>query len=581
MQSVRQQDPGSELKIALRQCRSGLIGIGLFTAIINVLVLTGSVYMLQVYDRVLPSQSIPTLIALSVIAIVLFVFQGLFDSLRGRMLTRIGIALDEAVSRRAFEIIVQMPLISRKGLADIQPLRDLDQVRGFLSSPGPTALFDLPWIPLYLLMCFMFHPMIGVTAIIGSIVLIGLALATEVRTRGPMEAASLRGAQRLVEAEVGRRNAETLRAMGMTSRIRDNWWQTNRAYLVSNQQAADVSSGLGSASRVFRLMLQSAVLAAGAVLVVEQLATPGIMIASSILVARALAPVELSISYWKHFIAARLSWKRLSQLLKQVPPRPERLQLSAPRKMLTVEGVAIAVPGERRPIVENVGFTLEAGAGLGIIGRSGSGKSTLVRALVGVWAPLTGNVRFDGAAINQWDPDHLGRSIGYLPQDVELLPGTLAQNIARFEQDADPDMIVAAARAAGVHELILSLPEGYDTVLRDGGSGLSGGQRQRVALARALYGDPFVVVLDEPNSNLDSTGEIALTEAIASVRARGGIAIVVAHRPSALAAVDQLLVLEKGRVAAMGEKESVLKQISGGKPARRGPAPADAQIVGS
>jgi ATP-binding cassette subfamily C protein len=459
----------------------------------------------------------------------------------------------------------------------MQPLRDLDQLRGFLSSNGPTALFDLPWIPIYLGICYLFHPAIGITATAGAIVLIGLAIATELATRTPMKSASHFAVSRNSLAEAGRRNAEAMRAMGMTSRIREIWGRSNDAYLVSHQQASDVASGLGAASRILRMMLQSGVLAVGAYLVINQLASGGIMIAGSILVARALAPVELSIAHWKNFIGARMGWRRLSALLSAIPDNADRHPLPAPKNTVSAEGLGVCAPGERRLLVESATFTLHSGAGLGVVGNSGSGKSSLVRALVGVWPSVVGKVRLDGAALDQWHPDRLGRHIGYLPQDVELLAGTLAQNISRFDPNADPDAIITAAKDADVHDLILTFPNGYDTVLGEGGGGLSGGQKQRVALARALYGDPFLVVLDEPNANLDSMGEHALTKAVLNVRARGGIVVVVAHRASALSGVDEVIVMDKGRIVAAGEKETVLRQLAG--PATP-PAPAPAQLSG-
>jgi ATP-binding cassette subfamily C protein len=554
---------GAELSHALRACKFGLVGVGVFTIIINILVLTGALYMLQVYDRVIPSRSISTLVALSLIAAFMYLFHGFFEAVRSRMLTRIGGSLDEAVSRRVFDVIVTLPLMTRQESDGLQPLRDLDQLRSFLSSNGPAALFDLPWIPVYLAICFLFHPAIGATATLGALVLIGLAIATEMATREPIKSATQHVVSRNSLAEAGRRNAEALRAMGMASRIRNIWGRSNDAYLASQARASDVASGLGAASRVLRLMLQSGVLAVGAYLVVNQLASGGIMIAGSILVARALAPVELSIANWKGFIGARLSWRRLTDLLKALPAQEERHPLPAPRNVVSVEGLGVCAPGERRLLVESASFALQSGAGLGVVGNSGSGKSSLVRALVGVWPTAVGKVRLDGAALDQWHPDRLGKHIGYLPQDVELLAGTLAQNISRFDPNPDPDAIIAAAKDADVHNLILTFPNGYDTVLGDSGRGLSGGQKQRVALARALYGDPFLLVLDEPNANLDSAGEHALTDAILRVRGRGGIVVVVAHRAAALSGVDQLIVMDKGRIVAAGAKEAVLRQLAG------------------
>ncbi|HZD90534.1 MAG TPA: type I secretion system permease/ATPase, partial [Pseudolabrys sp.] len=362
-------------------------------------------------------------------------------------------------------------------------------------------------------------------------------------------------------ADSSRRNAEALTAMGMAGRVAARWNDANRAYMHSQRRASDIGGGLGAASKVLRMMLQSAVLGVGGYLVIHEQATAGIIIAGSILSARALAPVDLAIAHWKGFVAARQSWKRLNRLLAALPAQTARMALQAPCESITVEGVSVTPPGVQRVVVQDVGFRLEAGDGLGIIGPSGSGKSSLARALVGVWRPLRGKVRLDGAALDQWAPEALGVHLGYLPQDVELLAGTVAQNIARFEPEPDSDAVIAAAKAVGVHDMIVSLPDGYDTLVGEHGSGLSAGQAQRVALARAIYRDPFLVVLDEPNSNLDSEGDDALTRAILAVRERKGIVIVVAHRPSAIAGVDKILVMSQGRMQALGPKDEVLAKV--------------------
>jgi len=388
-----------------------------------------------------------------------------------------------------------------------------------------------------------------------------LTLLTEAFARLPMKAASGFAQSRNGLAEASRRNAEVIAAMGMAGRINARWSKVNQKYLTSQQRASDVAGGFGSVSKALRLMLQSAVLAIGAYLVINQAATAGIIIAAAILVARALAPVDLAIGNWKGFVAARQGWKHLNQLLEQLPARDEPMALPAPAKSLTVEHASAVPPGEKKPVVHDVTFTLENGQGLGIIGPSASGKSSLVRMIVGAWQPAHGRIRLDGAALDQWSPEALGAHLGYLPQDVELFAGTVAENIARFEPDANSEDIIAAAKAADVHDLIVGLPQGYETEIGEGGQVLSAGQRQRVALARALYGEPFLVVLDEPNSNLDSEGETALTQAIAGVRKRGGIVIVVAHRPTALASVDLVLVMAKGGVVSFGAKEEVLPKV--------------------
>ena len=551
----------SELAQALASCRGAFVATALMSGMSNILMLTGAIFMLEIYDRVLPSRSIPTLVALVILAAGLFLAQGLLDMIRGRVLVRIGARLDEELSGRVYETIVRLPLKIGNRSDGLQPLRDLDSVRSFLSGPGPTALFDLPWLPIYLAICFAFHPYIGLAALVGAIVLGGLTLMTELMTREPTRAATGFATTRSALAEASRRNAEAMKAMGMVPRVAALWQDANSKYMASQQQAADVSGGFGSMSKALRMMLQSGVLAVGAYLVINQQATAGIIIAGSILSGRALAPVDLAIANWRGFVAARQSWQRLTKLLAALPPQAVPMALQPPQKSLVVEGVTIAPPGSERIVVHDVSFNLQSGHGLGIIGPSGSGKSSLARVLISVWQPVRGRVRLDGASLDQWPPDSLGACIGYLPQDVELLAGTVAQNIARFATPVDADAVISAATAAGVHELIVNLPDGYDTQVGEGGTALSAGQAQRVALARALYGDPFLVVLDEPNSNLDSEGDEALSRAIMGVRARGGVVVVVAHRPSAIASVDQLLMMSQGRDQAFGPKEEVLARV--------------------
>ena len=561
----------SELREALASCWHAFLGVALLSGLINILYLTGSFYMLEVYDRVLPSRSIPTLVALSLLALMLFAFQGVLDVIRSRILVRVAAALDEKLSARVYDIVVQLPLRSKSQGDGLAPLRDLDQIRAFLVTSGPLALFDLPWMPLYLIICFLFHPWIGIAAVIGALILTSLTLISEFKTRGPARVATSHVSARNSLADAGRRNAEALQAMGMAPRMGKLWGDANAKYLAAQQQTSDVAGGLGAISKVLRFVLQSAVLGLGAYLVVQQQATAGIIIASSILVARALAPVELAIANWKGFISARQSWRRLSDFLGALDKGAEPMALPPPKAQLVVENVAVTPPGVQRLVVQEVSFNLKAGQGLGIIGPSASGKSSLARAVVGVWAPVRGKVRLDGAAIDQWAPAALGQHIGYLPQDVELFAGTVAQNIARYEPNAPSEAIIAASQAAGVHEMIVRLPDGYDSQIGEGGAVLSAGQRQRVALARALYRDPFLIVLDEPNSNLDAEGDKALTQAIMRVRARGGIVVVVAHRPSALAGVDQVLAMVNGRVHLMGARDEVLAKLFGQQP---GPAPA-------
>jgi PrtD family type I secretion system ABC transporter len=550
------------LRSALASCRSAFWSIAVFSGLSNILMLTGSFFMLQVYDRVLPSRSVPTLVGLSVIAITLYAFQGIIDLVRNRMSTRIGRFLDLSLADQVYRAIVRMPLKVRGDGDGLQPLRDLDQVRGFLASGGPSTLFDLPWMPLYLGICFLFHFWIGATALAGTIALIALALVAEVRTKGPTNAAAGLGRNRIALAAAGRRNAEVLHALGMIGRASALWREANRDYLHAHERASDVGNGLGSFSRGLRMILQSAVLAVGAYLVIRQEATAGIIIASSILTARALAPVELAIAHWKGFVSARQAADRLQQLLALFPKPQAPVDLPPPSARLSVEAVAVAPPSAQRLVVDGVSFELNAGAGLGIIGPSGVGKSSLARALVGIWQPARGKVRLDGAALEHWSPEALGQHIGYLPQDTELFDGTIAKNISRFEAAANSARaIMAAAQAADVHKLILALPDGYGTQIGEGGLTLSAGQRQRIALARALYRDPFLVVLDEPSSNLDAEGEAALTQAILGVRARGGVAIVIAHRPSAVNGVDHILFMGEDGIKVFGDKDEVLRKV--------------------
>lgn len=551
----------SELYSALRHMRGAFLGVALISAMSNVLMLTGAIYMLQIYDRVLPSRHVPTLIALSVLAACLFIALGLFDFIRSRILIRMASRLDETLCERVFETIVKMPLRAGTKNDGLQPSRDLDTIRSFMSGSGPIALLDLPWIPFYIAICFAFHFWIGVTALIGAVILVLITLMTEVRTREPTKTVSDLGKARIGLLDAARQNAETILSMGMARRLIGRWNDLNRRYLIAQQRANDVGGGFGAASKVLRLTLQAAVLAVGAYLVIGQQATAGIIIAGAILSARALAPVDLAIANWKGFVAARQSWARLNSVLTLIPQSAGPMPLQSPCRSLALESAAVCPAGSPKIVVQDVTFMLKAGDGLGIIGPSASGKSSLARMIVGVWPPARGRVRLDGAALNQWPPDLLGAAVGYVPQHVELIEGTVAENIARFEPDAEAGLVIEAAVAAGVHELIVNLPDGYETQVGEHGAMLSAGQAQRIALARALYRDPFLVVLDEPNSNLDAEGEEALTQAIQAVRRRGGIVVVIAHRPNAIAAVDQLLVMENGRMKAFGQKDEVLAKV--------------------
>jgi PrtD family type I secretion system ABC transporter len=572
---LRQQPASSELAAALGACRRAFVAIALFSGMSNLLMLSGALFMLEVYDRVLPSRSVPTLVALLILVAVLYGAQGVIDMIRSRILVRIGHSLDESMSARVYDTIVRLPLkIGTKG-DGTQPIRDLDTVRGFLAGIGPVAFFDLPWMPVYLIICFLFHPYIGLTALFGAVVLVTLTVVTEVKTRHPTRSAAQFAMARNSLLEASRRNAEAITAMGMVGRISKRWNELNRNYVASSGHASDVGGGLGAMSKVLRMLLQSAILAVGAWLVINQQSTPGIIIAGSILGARALAPVDLAIANWRGFVAARQSWQRLSRLLGHLPRQNDPMPLKPPSRTLVVQNAAVVPPGQQKIVCQDINFTLASGKALGVIGPTASGKSSLARMLVGVWSPARGTVRLDGATFDQWSPEALGRHIGYVPQDVELFNGTVAQNIARFEDPPDPDAVIAAAQAAGVHDLIINLPDGYETVVGDHGGALSAGQAQRIALARALYRDPFLVVLDEPNSNLDAEGDEALTRAILGLRARGAIAVVVAHRPSAIAGVDYILIMAKGRQQQFGPKEEILTRVTAPNSAPRALKVAD------
>jgi PrtD family type I secretion system ABC transporter len=548
-------------------------GIAVFSGVINLLMLSGSLYMLQVYDRVIPSRNIATLLGLSAMALIAYLILGYFDALRARMLSRVASLFDAGLQDSLHLALATLPLRGVKPLLMQQPLRDLDQVRMFMSGMGPTAFLDMPWIPISLIALFMFHPAIGVTAIVGMFCIIVMTLLTERLSRGAAKAAMDCSAQRQVLADVTRQNAEVIRALGMTGRLTRRWSEANARYLRQNIGAIDVHANLGAAAKVLRHILQSAMLGIGAYLVVADRASGGIMIASSIMMGRALAPIEVALGTWKQLVGARQGLARLRDILRATAsPGPLRVVLPRPRCELLVQGLFVMPPGAEKPIVSNVTFALKAGMGLALLGASASGKTTLSKALVGIWPVENGAVRLDGAAIDQWSADDLGRYLGYLPQDVALFDGTVAENISRFDADTSSEAILKAARIAGVHETILQLPDGYSTRIGEGGIALSAGQRQRVGLARAVFGDPFLVVLDEPNANLDAEGEAALNRAIQFLRQSQCIVIVISHRPSALSALNMALVLHDGRAIAFGPREEIFSRVqNAGPPQTRAP----------
>jgi ATP-binding cassette, subfamily C, bacterial PrsD len=539
-----------------------MIGIAIFSGVVNVLMLSGSLYMLQVYDRVIPSRNIATLVGLSLIVLLAYLLQGYFDALRTRMLCRVATLFDAGMQEHIHTALATLPLRGVKPMLMQQPLRDLDQIRGFMSGMGPTAFLDMPWIPIFLIALFLFHPLIGITAVLGTAAIVAMTLLTERLSRGAAKAAMDLSAQRQVLADATQRNAEVIRALGMTDRFGARWSRTNERYLQENIRATDVSANLGSGAKVLRYVLQSGMLGLGAYLVVVDKASGGVMIASSIMMGRALAPVEVALGTWKQLIAARQGLSRLREICKvTAAPKAPPVVLPRPSHELTVQNLVVAPPGADKPIVLNVSFSLKAGMGLALLGASASGKTSLSKALVGIWPAGAGTVRLDGAALDQWRNEDLGRYIGYLPQEVALFDGTVAENICRFEEEATSEAILKAAKIAGVHDIILGLPDGYATRIGGGGMSLSAGQRQRIGLARAVFGDPFLVVLDEPNANLDADGENALTRAIQILRHNKCIVIVISHRPSALTALDMAMVLYQGKMIAFGPSAEVFARV--------------------
>lgn len=537
-------------------------GISIFlfaiSGVINLLALTGSFYMLQIYDRALTSSSVPTLVALSVLAIGLYLFQGMFDVLRSQILVRIGANFDQKLAPLAHQVVIEMPRYGYSTSEALERGRDVDTVRGFFASQAPMALFDLPWMPLFLGFVYLLHPMLGLLTMAGAVVLIGLTAITEILTRrasGDMHQATIR---RNMLADSHARNADILKAMGFGGRAVARFENANATHLKLQTRTSDISGTFSGLSKVLRMMLQSALLGLGAFLTIQGELSAGAIIACSVASARALSPIDLAIGNWKHVVSARRSFHRLKETLAAMDDNSQVLDLPKPSHALKLENVTVVSPGTGAVLVSDVNFELKAGQALGLIGPSGGGKTSLAKGIVGIWPLLRGSVRLDGAELDQWRADALGENIGYLPQEVSLLDGTIADNISRFDAEKDARKIVSAAKAAGVHEMIVRLSEGYQTELGPSGMALSAGQRQRIGLARALYGDPFLVVLDEPNSNLDADGEAALSEALVNIRRRNGIVVVIAHRPSALAAVDLVGVVQGGRLIAIGPKQEII-----------------------
>ncbi|MGI9405434.1 MAG: type I secretion system permease/ATPase, partial [Hyphomicrobiaceae bacterium] len=545
------------LSTAMQAGRGALLVTALFSFVINMLMLAGPLYMLQVYDRVLPSGNIDTLLALSIFLAGLFVVLGLLELVRSRLLSRIGARFEFEAAPALYSAILRSRL-TRETQGSGRDITELTSLRDFISSNSLITLFDLPWLPVYLGILFLLHPWLAVLALFGAILLFVFAFANARATTELVAEAA--GIQRLGErlSTSNQRNVEAITAMGMSSRMRDRWWRVHTRAFISRSEATDRSAAYTALSKTFRLALQSAALGIAAALVIRNEMTAGGMIAGTIILGRALAPVDQAISHWRGFVAARGSYGRISRLLRANPEPIERLNHGAAHEQFEVKQLYAGPPQLKFPVLQGIRFTLSAGDALAVIGPSASGKSTLARALTGVWPLRSGSVRLDGVPMNQWNGDELGDQIGYLPQDVELFDGTIAENISRFRPNAPSDLIVAAANAADVHDLVLSLADGYETEIGEGGCRLSAGQCQRIGLARAIYGNPFLVVLDEPNASLDYAGELALTSAVRGVRQAGGIVIIAAHRPSALVATNLVLVLEEGRQRAFGPRDDVL-----------------------
>lgn len=578
--SAQKQTRG-EIAAVLLASRAAFASTALFSCLVNILMLTGPLFMLQVYDRVLTSGSVPTLVALTGIVIALYAYYGFLEYLRARILVRIGRRVEEKLRDRVFDSMAEHALRRTQGIGG-QPINDLATIRQFLSGQGPFAFLDMPWVPIYLLVIFLMHWVLGVAAVIAAIVIFILAIWSEKATRGPLAEANSAIVKSSIMTDESRRNSEALHSLGMRGAIRKKWSDMQQLALDHQTVANDVGGSLSAASRVLRLMVQSGILALGAYLALQHEISAGAMIAASIIMGRALAPVEQAVASWQQFLGFRKAIERLGNILASVPAVANRMKLPAPTGKLEVENLIVQMPGTEKPVLHGITFTVEPGKGIGVIGPTGAGKSTLARALVGVMPITRGTVRLDGATHDQREIDEAGKLIGYLPQDIQLFDGTAAQNIARFDVNADPAKIVHAAQLANVHDLIMRLPQGYDTPLGENGARLSAGQRQRVALARCLFGDPVLFVLDEPNSNLDAEGEAALDRAIRVSMERGASVVVIAHRPSALASIQQILVLSEGRTVALGPRDDILKRVLN-RPAtdeaRAAPPPAKPTLI--
>ncbi|HEU4852812.1 MAG TPA: type I secretion system permease/ATPase [Telluria sp.] len=559
MKIFNPQLPKNEIGEALRSFKSTFYTVGTFSAIINILMLAPSLYMLQVYDRVLASGNELTLGMLTLIILVAYLLMGALETIRSFVLVRVGARFDMQLNKRVYTAAFEQNLKKAGGNAG-QALSDLTTLRQFLTGNGVFAFFDAPWFPIYLAVIFMFQPALGLFALGGTILLVILAFVNERVTKKPLSEANSMAIASSTLATNNLRNAEVIESMGMLPNLQRRWFKLHGQFLHLQAEASEKAGIVGAITKFVQVSLQSLVLGFGALLVIEGKMTAGMMIAASILVGRALAPVQQLIGVWKSFSSTRSAWNRLNTLLEANPNRPKGMELPPPKGAITLEGVTAGPPGSTIPVVRNLSLAIAPGDVVGVIGPSGSGKSTLARLMVGVWPAQMGKVRLDGADIYQWNKGDLGPYLGYLPQDIELFGGTVSDNIARFGE-VDAEKVVAAARRAGVHEMILHLPQGYDTVLGDGGAGLSGGQKQRLGLARAMYGDPSVLVLDEPNSNLDDVGEQALTAAVNDLRQRGKTIILITHRTSIIGVTNKLLLLREGVGEMFGPTQQVLQAL--------------------
>ncbi|PIY01787.1 MAG: type I secretion system permease/ATPase [Hydrogenophilales bacterium CG_4_10_14_3_um_filter_58_23] len=558
-------NPQREIDKILLGFRQAFLRVGAFSFVINLLMLMPAIYMLQIYDRVLVSRSSTTLFMLTAIVLVLFILMSILEFVRSGILVRVGNQLDVALSSRIFTAAFERNL-QRQGGNPAQALSDLTAVRQFLTGAGIFAFFDTPWIPIFIIVASLLHPLIGLFCLFGGIILFALAWLNEMVTRKPLAEATTHAIAAGQYANNNLRNAEVIEAMGMLGNLRQRWQERQQKFLALQSLASERAGVISAVSRFTRITLQSLVLGLGAWLALDDTITGGAMIAGSILMGRALAPVDQVIAVWKQLIAARAAYQRLNEMLSAFPVGADQLPLPAPHGEVTIENVTAAPPGSKHVVLKNIAIRINRGDVVGVMGASAAGKSSLARLLVGVWRPHAGNVRLDGADIARWNKELLGSYIGYLPQDVELFEGTIAENIARFGE-LDSNAIVAAAQMAGVHDMILRLEQGYDTPIGIDGSSLSGGQKQRIGLARALYGSPVLIVLDEPNSNLDEIGEAALAQAILQAKAKGSTVIVITHRPGTLSVVDKILILREGSLAAYGPRDEVLAAL-------RQPAPA-------